>query len=82
MRHFRSSSFAPVPDALRGAIRRVELPKGRKLVALTFDLCEQPGEIAGYDGAVIDYLRAKTIKATLFAGGKWMRSARASERAS
>ena len=24
--------------------------EGRKLVALTFDLCEQPGEVTGYDG--------------------------------
>lgn len=68
------AAFSPVPPELRGAIRRVELPKGRKLVALTFDLCEQPGEIAGYDGAIFDYLRANGIKATLFTGGKWMRS--------
>jgi peptidoglycan/xylan/chitin deacetylase (PgdA/CDA1 family) len=69
------ASFTPVAPALRGAIRRVKLPAGSpKLVALTFDLCEQPGEIAGYDGAIIDYLRANGIKATLFAGGKWMRS--------
>ena len=66
--------FSPVPSALRGAIRRVELPKGKKLIALTFDLCEQPGEVAGYDGAIFDYLRANGIKATLFTGGKWMRS--------
>ena len=55
-------------------IRRVELPAGRKLIALTFDLCEQPGEVAGYDGAIIDYLRKEHIKATFFAGGKWLRS--------
>lgn len=66
--------FAPVPAHLRGAIRRVELPKGKKLVALTLDLCEQPGEVAGYDGAIIDYLRSQGVKATLFTGGKWMRS--------
>lgn len=67
--------FTPVAAPLRGAIRRVELPKGsRKLVALTFDLCEQFGEISGYDGAVFDYLRANGIKATFFAGGKWLRS--------
>lgn len=65
---------APIPQGLRGAIRRVELPPGRKLIALTLDLCEQPGEIAGYDGAIIDYLRANGVKATLFAGGKWLRS--------
>lgn len=68
------AAFAPVAARLRGAIRRVELPKGPKLVALTFDLCEQPGEVAGYDGAIFDYLRAQGVKATLFTGGKWMRS--------
>ncbi len=55
-------------------MRRVELPAGKKLVALTFDLCEQPGEIAGYDGEIIDLLRRENVKATFFAGGKWMRS--------
>lgn len=69
------AAFAPLPAGLRGAIRRVDLPKGsRKLVALTFDLCEQFGEISGYDGPIFDYLRANHIKATLFVGGKWMRS--------
>lgn len=62
----------PLPPGLRGAIRRVELPKGRKLVALTLDLCEQPGEVAGYDGPIIDFLRASATPATLFAGGKWL----------
>lgn len=67
--------YQPVPSTMRGAIRRVNLPKGApKLIALTFDLCEQPGEIAGYDGAIFDYLRAHGIKATFFAGGKWLRS--------
>jgi peptidoglycan/xylan/chitin deacetylase (PgdA/CDA1 family) len=65
---------AEAPTDAVGAIRRVKLPPGRKLVALTFDLCEQPGEIAGYDGAIIDYLRRENVKATFFAGGKWMRS--------
>jgi peptidoglycan-N-acetylglucosamine deacetylase len=68
------AAFVPVTPELRGAIRRVDLPKGLKLIALTLDLCEQPGEVAGYDGAIFDYLRANTIKATLFTGGKWMRS--------
>jgi peptidoglycan-N-acetylglucosamine deacetylase len=66
-------SFTPIESARRGAIRRVELkPGSKKLIALTFDLCEQTGEIAGYDGTIIDYLRDRKIKATLFAGGKWM----------
>ncbi len=56
----------------RGVLRRVDLPPGLKLVALTFDLCEQPHEIAGYQGELVDYLRDNGIKATFFAGGKWL----------
>jgi peptidoglycan-N-acetylglucosamine deacetylase len=59
---------------LRGVVRRVALPAGSKLIALTFDLCETAGEIAGYDGAIIDYLRSHRLKATLFAGGQWLLS--------
>ncbi len=66
------ATFAPQPSQIRGAIRRVDLPPGKKLVALTLDLCEQPGEVAGYDGAIFDWLRANRIKATIFIGGKWM----------
>jgi len=68
--------LAPFPPLVpeNGVIRRVKLSSGRKLIALTFDLCEQPGEVAGYDGAIIDYLRRENIKATFFAGGKWLRS--------
>ncbi len=62
----------PISAADRGSIRRVELPKGMKLAALTLDLCEQPGEIAGYDAPIFDYLRRNNIKATIFAGGKWL----------
>lgn len=68
---------APAPSTIRGAIRRVALPAGKKLVALTFDLCETAGEAAGYDGAIIDYLRSQRIKATYFAGGQWMASHKA-----
>ncbi len=64
-----------LPEAYLGhVIRRVELPKGIKLVALTFDLCEFAGEIAGYDGFILDYLRANNVKATVFAAGKWLMS--------
>jgi peptidoglycan-N-acetylglucosamine deacetylase len=68
------AAFAAVPPNERGVIRRVELPAGEKLVAITFDLCEQRGEIAGYDGDLFDYLRREKVSATLFAGGKWLRS--------
>jgi peptidoglycan-N-acetylglucosamine deacetylase len=66
------AAFSPLPA--EGVIRRVRLPDDRKLIALTFDLCEQPGEVAGYDGTIVDYLRQENVKATFFAGGKWLRS--------
>lgn len=55
-----------------GVLRRVDLPSQQKVVALTFDLCEQPHEIAGYQGDLIDFLRDRNIPATFFAGGKWL----------
>lgn len=64
--------FTPKP--VQGVVRRVNVAGGRKLLALTFDMCEQPGEVAGYDGGVIDYLRKEHVRATLFTGGKWLRS--------
>lgn len=68
------SPHEPIPLNLRGAIRRVDISDGRKRIALTLDLCEQPGEVAGYDAPIFDYLREQNIKATIFTGGKWMRS--------
>lgn len=67
-----AADYSPVAAGLRGSIRRVELPKGEKLIALTFDLCETEGEISGYDGQIIDTLRAAGAKATFFASGKWL----------
>ncbi len=67
-----ASAVPPAPRAAAGAIRRVALPPGKKLIALTFDLCETAGETAGYDGPVVDYLRSQRAKATFFAGGRWM----------
>jgi len=55
-----------------GAIRRVNLPGDQKVVAITFDLCEQPHEISGYQGDIVDYLRDENIPATFFATGKWL----------
>jgi peptidoglycan-N-acetylglucosamine deacetylase len=69
------ADFSPFPAGKqRGVIRRVNLPPGKKLVALTFDLCEEPSEVAGYQGGIVDFLRSNRIKATFFAGGKWMMS--------
>lgn len=68
----RAQQLPPVPGHLRGALRRVNLPAGDKRVALTFDLCEQPYEISGYQGGIVDYLRDQNLSATFFAGGKWL----------
>jgi len=68
------TSLPPVKDEWRESIRRVELPVGQKAIALTFDLCETAGERSGYDAALIQALRRHKAKATLFAGGKWMKT--------
>ena len=72
LKHETLPDASPVPPGLRGSIRSVELPFGEKLIALTFDLCETDGDVAGYDGPIVDLLRAQGVKATFFAGGKWM----------
>ena len=71
----------PPATPLTGSIRRVELPLGEKFIALTFDLCEAGGEVAGYDGVLVDFLRKQNVRATFFAGGKWLvtHSARAQQ---
>ena len=64
----------PVPVELQKSIRAVCPGDGSKVIALTFDLCEGPGEIAGYDAEIVNFLRTAQIKATFFAGGKWLQS--------
>lgn len=61
-----SASLSP-----SGVVRRVSIPSGQKLVALTFDLCEAGGEVAGYDAGVVAALRAAKAPATFFMGGRW-----------
>ncbi len=68
------AGYSPLPQ--RGVVRRVKLAPGKRLIALTFDLCEQPSEIAGYQGGIVDFLRKNHVKATFFIGGKWMLSHR------
>jgi len=65
---------AILPEKLSGSIRYVKPRNSEKLVALTFDLCEQANERSGYDADLVNYLRDHKVKATFFAGGKWMRS--------
>lgn len=68
------SALPPLRAEWRNSIRRVELPVGKKLTAFTFDLCERENETSGYDAELIGILRENRVKATFFAGGKWMRS--------
>lgn len=83
--HDRGSAkaYRPVPagtvripvkkEVPRGkVVRRFQIPGNEKIIALTFDLCEQPYEITGYQGGIIDYLRQENIPATFFASGKWV----------
>lgn len=67
-----SDHGSPLPADLVGLITSVAVPRGQKPVALTFDLCEGPGELAGYDGGIVDTLRKRGAAATFFAGGKWL----------
>lgn len=60
------------PD--EGVIRRVKLSSDIKAVALTFDMCELDTVTTGCDMDVVNFLREKRIPATLFMGGKWMRT--------
>lgn len=64
----------PLDPSLQRSIRWVRTNNGERLVALTFDLCEQADDVTGYAGEIVDYLRDHRIPATFFAGGKWMRS--------
>jgi peptidoglycan/xylan/chitin deacetylase (PgdA/CDA1 family) len=64
----------PVPAPWQNSIRKVNPLQNRKVAALTFDLCEGAPEISGYDAGIVNYLRAQRVKATFFAGGKWLQS--------
>lgn len=70
-----AEATAPVTGTpAAGVVRRVQPFDGAKIVALTFDLCETTGQIAGYDGAVIDALRTADAAATFFPTGHWLQT--------
>jgi peptidoglycan/xylan/chitin deacetylase (PgdA/CDA1 family) len=62
------------PHSVRNSVREVRVLDDRKILALTFDLCEGPGKASGFDSALVDFLTRNSVNATFFAGGKWMRS--------
>ncbi len=66
-----AARFSP---ELGKSIREVRPTDGKKLLALTFDLCEGANETSGFDRELIEYLETNSVRATFFAGGKWMRS--------
>ncbi|MBK8637932.1 MAG: polysaccharide deacetylase family protein [Chromatiaceae bacterium] len=69
------TALPPLSAGLRGSIRSVEPADPQAhLVALTFDLCEQANERAGYDAELVATLREQGVKATFFASGKWLRT--------
>jgi peptidoglycan/xylan/chitin deacetylase (PgdA/CDA1 family) len=70
-----ASALPPLGAGDWGSIRGVEPSDPQAhLIALGFDLCEQAGERTGYEGAVVDWLRAQGTRATFFAGGQWLRT--------
>lgn len=56
--------YTPVDEPLPGRY------DGQKVIALTFDACK--GKKNSYNAALIDYLRAEKIPATLFITGAWI----------
>lgn len=71
-RNMPEHRLQPLPKEEEGNIRSVKV--GEKVVALTFDLCELSTVTTGYNAESINFLREKKIPATLFMGGKWMRT--------
>lgn len=69
-----SVMLPPLSDDTVGTIRRIVPEDGAKVAALTFDLCELDTVTTGCDMGIINYLREEKIPATLFMGGKWMRT--------
>lgn len=61
-------------NEIEGVIRRVKIENGEKVIAITFDMCELETTTTGCDMNIINFLREKKIPATLFMGGKWMRT--------
>ncbi|MCR5814056.1 MAG: polysaccharide deacetylase family protein [Desulfovibrio sp.] len=68
------TTLSPLPASQIGTIRSVTLPTQTPLLALTFDLCELATSTSGCDMELLAFLREQKIAATLFMGGKWMRT--------
>lgn len=73
-RTFPITVSPPLPAPFQRSIRRVNPVGNNKPIALTFDLCERADDVTGYDAAIVNALRQEQVRATFFAGGRWMRS--------
>lgn len=74
--------FVPLLAALLLALpARAEvitrLPTAERVVALTFDACEGHGKPAFFDRAIVDYLQAEKLPATIFVTGLFAQRNRA-----
>jgi peptidoglycan/xylan/chitin deacetylase (PgdA/CDA1 family) len=61
----------PIQDKYRGLITNGE--RSELKVALTFDVCQAEGDLAGYDSEIVRVLNETQTPATFFLGGEWMR---------
>ncbi len=61
-----------IPEEHRGLLTNGNRDEYK--IALTFDLCETEGDLAGYDSQIIQILNKTQTPATLFLGGLWMRN--------
>ncbi|MBQ7585384.1 MAG: polysaccharide deacetylase family protein, partial [Desulfovibrionaceae bacterium] len=68
------NQLSPLSPQEVGAIRSVNLDKEEKVIALTFDLCELATSTSGCDLNILGFLHQEQLPATLFMGGKWMRT--------
>ncbi|MDH6709278.1 peptidoglycan/xylan/chitin deacetylase (PgdA/CDA1 family) [Kitasatospora sp. MAA19] len=67
----RYGGTAPKEWGLEVAGVITALPDGERATALTFDACGGPGG-NGYDADLIDFLRARSVPATLFLNARWI----------
>jgi len=61
----------PIPETSRGLITNGDRSEFK--VALTFDVCQAEGDLAGYDAGIVKILNETQTPATFFMGGLWMR---------
>jgi len=69
-----SAQWQPLPPVSQENYRGLLTNGNREeyKVALTFDLCESEGDLAGFDTEIIRVLNEAQAPATLFLGGLWM----------